>query len=200
MIHGCDCVNVKKILDSNILIYSLLEGHPASEPCERLIRSSENKFTWLTSPVTFYETFHVLVRIYGQEPSQVLKKIQEAIELPIEIKPLDIQITSMSLEKSIEHSIEINDSILLVIGIIWGIPIIATDDTRLIKACEQYGIICENPITEPIRETMREWERKNLPEKGLGRIYLKVYEWINKKNGELAEEFKQDTGDFKRSL
>lgn len=177
-----------------------MEGHPASESCEQMILSSENKFNWVTSPITFYETYHVLIRIYGQEPSNVLIKINEAMELPIDLKSIDPHMISSSIEKSIQHLIDINDAVLLIIAINFGIPIIATDDNRLITACKNYGIICENPITDSIREEMEDWERKNLPEKGLGRIYLKIHDWLSQKDMKIAEEFKMDTKGFKRSL
>ena len=200
MTCGCDFVNLKKILDSNILIYSILEGHPASEACEQLIISGEGKFNWVTSPITYYETFHILIRVYGMEPSQVLNKIKEVMDLPFDIQPLDSRIIITSLEKSIFHSIDMNDSVLLMMGINLGIPIIATDDRKLIKACENYGITCENPITETLRDEMRAWESKNLPEKGIGRIYYRVYDWLIQKDMNLAEIFKNDTRNFTKLL
>jgi len=47
---------------------------------------------------------------------------------------------------------------------------------------------------------MEDWERKNLSEKGLGRVYLKIYDWLSQKDMEIAEEFKRDTKGFKHSL
>ena len=151
-------MNIQKILDSNILIYSILEGHPASNACEQLILSGEDKFFWTTSPITFYETFHVLVKIYNQPAIKVLEKIDQIMKLPINIISLNSQLTFSSLEKCMRHSIDTNDSLLLEIAIHQGISIIATDDKKLIDICKQYGIICENPITEEIRKKMSEWE------------------------------------------
>jgi len=193
-------LNIQKILDSNILIYSILEGHPASTACEQLILSSEGKFIWATSPITFYETFHVLVKIYNQPTIKVISKIDEIMKLPINIISLNSQLTISSLEKCVKHSIDTNDSLLLEIAIRQGIPIIATDDKKLINVCNEYGIICENPITEEIRKNMSEWEKENLPEKGLGRIYFKVYDWISKKDEKIAKLFKTETNEFSRSL
>lgn len=199
-IFGYDYLELKKILDSNILIYSLFEDHPAAQVCEEYILSCENKFEWVTSPITFYETFYVLVKFYGLESSQVFKKIKETMKLPIDIKPLDKSLIITSLGKIIKHQIDTNDSILLQIGINYGISILATDDKKLIKACEDYGIICENPITEDIRKKIVDWEEKNLPKKGVGRIYSRIYNWIAQRDKELADEFQFETKEFTRIL
>ncbi len=193
-------MELKKILDSNILIYSLLEDHPASDVCEAVILSCENKFEWVTSPITFIETYYVLINVYGQEASQILQKIRKISKTPIIIITLDKNLVLSSLEKALIHQIDTNDSILLQIGIDLGISIIATDDKKLIETCNNYGIICENPITEDIREEMRIWEQKNLPEKGIRRIYFDIYKWLYKKNAKLADEFKVKTKNFTRLI
>ncbi|MHA1651861.1 MAG: type II toxin-antitoxin system VapC family toxin [Candidatus Helarchaeota archaeon] len=198
--YGYDLVELKKILDSNILIYSLLENHPASDVCEAVILSCENKFEWVTSPITFIETYYVLINVYGQEASQILQKIRKISKTPIIIITLDKNLVLSSLEKALIHQIDTNDSILLQIGIDLGISIIATDDKKLIETCNNYGIICENPITEDIREEMRIWEQKNLPEKGIRRIYFDIYKWLYKKNAKLADEFKVKTKNFTRLI
>ena len=193
-------LNIEKILDSNILIYSILEDHPASDVSEKLLLSCENKFTWTTSPITFLETFHVLIKIYGQDKSKTLHKIKEAMKSPLDIKPLNMQLIFSSLEKSIKHLIDTNDAILLQIAIDFGIPIIATDDKKLINACESYGIICENPINDNIRKHMSEWELKNLPKKGITRIYSNVYNWLQQIDKKIANKFKSETNSFTTTL
>ncbi len=104
------------------------------------------------------------------------------------------------MDKRIRHQIDINDAILLQIGIEIGIPIIATDDKRLAKAVEDYGIVCENPITKEIRQEMAEWERINLPEKGIVRIYKGVHKWLEEKDKSIADEFKSLTKGLTRML
>ena len=189
-----------KILDSNILIYSLLRDHPASTVCEKLILSSEDKFEWITSPITFFEAFHVLVRIYGQIASQVIRKLKQSLELPLRIISLDDNLAVSALENIIKYEIDMNDSVLMQIGINKGISIIATDDKKLIKVSGEFGLICENPITREIRKEMTDWEEKNLPEKGLTRIYSNVYQWLHFKNQKLAEAFKSETKKFTHQI
>lgn len=193
-------MKLSKILDSNILIYSLLDGHPASKACEELILSSEDKFEWVTSPITFIETFHVLVKIYGQDPIAILQKIEQTLKLPLIIIPLDEKLAVISLKNAVKHQLDVNDSILLQIGFDYGISIIATDDKKLIKASHLSGLTCDNPITEEIRKEMAEWERKNLPEKGFSRLYSKVHQWILSKNKDLANQFKSETKSFTRQV
>ena len=47
---------------------------------------------------------------------------------------------------------------------------------------------------------LSKWENKNLPEKGLKRIYSNVYKWIIQTDKKLADEFKSITKEFIRPL
>jgi len=49
-----------KLLDTNLLVYALLEEHPASGVCREFITASPD---WLTSPVTLLEAFYVLISL-----------------------------------------------------------------------------------------------------------------------------------------
>ena len=55
---------MKKLIDANLLIYALIEDHPASSVCEAFIRR-EIRYRKLHNDVDSIEVFHVLWRIYG---------------------------------------------------------------------------------------------------------------------------------------
>ena len=50
-------------LDTMILVYSLLQGHPAATACERLLRAHAG---WFTSPWVLFEAKAVLLKISGR--------------------------------------------------------------------------------------------------------------------------------------
>ena len=49
-------------LDTMILVFSLLQGHPANLPCEQLLRSEP---AWFTSPLVIMEAKNILTKAYG---------------------------------------------------------------------------------------------------------------------------------------
>jgi hypothetical protein len=51
-----------KAIDSNLLVYASLAGHPAMTTCEQYITGHP---TWLTSVVNLIELWRVLVAVYG---------------------------------------------------------------------------------------------------------------------------------------
>lgn len=53
---------VERGLDAMIIVYSLLDQHPASIPCEQFIRSHSG---WFTTALTVLEVKAVLTKVYG---------------------------------------------------------------------------------------------------------------------------------------
>ena len=49
-------------LDTMLIVYSLLQGHPAASPCEQFIRSQTG---WFTTPLSIFEAKAVLTKVYG---------------------------------------------------------------------------------------------------------------------------------------
>src|SRR5258708_2775932 len=61
-------------LDTMILVYSLLQGHPALPACEQLLRAQTG---WFTSPWVLFEAKGVLTRVYGEDPALVTQKLPQ---------------------------------------------------------------------------------------------------------------------------
>ena len=158
---------IKKIIDSNIIIYSLLKGHPASDRCEELIREGFLKIVWVTSPVTFFEIFSVMKKGYGIDGKEVLSRLKTLLETPLYIPPLTKEYMESTLTESEETGIDINDAVLVEIAKREGISTIITDDEKLKEICKEIGITVESPIDDIIRNEISEWEKENLPEKGI---------------------------------
>ncbi len=62
-------------LDTMVLVYSLLQGHPALSACEQLLRAHSG---WFTSPLVLFEAKGVLTKVYGEDPAVVTQKLGRA--------------------------------------------------------------------------------------------------------------------------
>jgi predicted nucleic acid-binding protein len=65
---------LERALDTIVLVYSLLKGHPAETACERLLRSHTG---WFTSPLVLFEAKGILTRVYGEDPVLVTRKLAQ---------------------------------------------------------------------------------------------------------------------------
>jgi len=67
-------------LDTMILVYSLLQGHPAATACERLLRAHAG---WFTSPWVLFDARAVLTKLYGEDPALVTQKLAQVAHGPV---------------------------------------------------------------------------------------------------------------------
>lgn len=67
-------------LDTMILVYSLLQGHPAATACEQLLRAHAG---WFTSPWVLFEAKAVLTKVYGEDPALVTQKLAQVAHGPV---------------------------------------------------------------------------------------------------------------------
>lgn len=173
-------------LDAMILVYSLLENHPASAVCEQFIRSRTG---WLTTALTLLEAKSILTKVYAVEPSQVSQKLAQFAAGAIFVVPIDLSTVLVAMNLADTFGIDLTDAVLLYQTQAHGASRLATDDTLLARACQQVGILPETPIDAPLREKMAQWEQMHLPAKGLPRILRQVHNWLNQAHPEAAQEF-----------
>jgi len=189
---------MKKLIDTNLLIYALIEDHPASSVCEAFIRK-ENRYRKLyTTVLTPFEVFHVLWRIYGLKREQAMEKALSLFNSPLSFIPITEEVAQISLEKIVEYKIDSNDALLLTSSILYDIPSLASDDRKLLKASNEEGIHTQSPINEKLRRDMNEWEKEKLASKGIPRILQRIYKWLLDIDNEIAEEFKKATNNLKQ--
>jgi len=189
---------MKKLIDANLLIYALIEDHPASSVCEAFIRK-ENRYRKLyTTVLTPFEVFHVLWRIYGLKREQAMEKALSLFNSPLSFIPITEEVARISLEKIVEYKIDSNDALLLTSSILYDIPSLASDDRKLLKASNEEGIHTQSPINEKLRRDMNEWEKEKLASKGIPRILQRIYKWLLDIDNEIAEEFKKATNNLKQ--
>ncbi|MEM3563221.1 MAG: type II toxin-antitoxin system VapC family toxin [Candidatus Jordarchaeaceae archaeon] len=189
---------LRKMIDTNILVYALVENHPATATCDDFIRRVSEKKLLMTTPLTPFEIYYVLWRIYGLNRDKAFEQAVSLFDSPIEFTHITEEDAHMALRKVVEHSIEANDALLLISCLKQGASSLATDDTRLLKACQQEGVHTEEPIDTKVSQNMETWEKEKLPEKGVQRMLLRIYNWLLDTNPKVAQEFKQATQGMKR--
>ena len=178
-------------LDAMLIVYSLLDDHPASGVCETFIRERAN---WLTTTLTLLEAKAILTKVYAVDVNYASQQLSQFSAGPIEIVEVDLSITLMSMQISDALAIDITDAVLLQATRARGANALATDDRKLIQACDQIDFVVENPINVSLRRQMASWESKNLPQKGLPRILRRIHHWLHQNHQPAADDFWSQTG------
>src|SRR4051812_29832430 len=75
-----------QILDTPLVVYSLLQNHPASSICSQYIQSQG---TWTTSSLVLLETRAILTKVYDVAGPLVTQKLAQLSALPIRVHGLD---------------------------------------------------------------------------------------------------------------
>ena len=178
-------------LDAMLIVYSLLDDHPASDACESFIRDHVN---WFTTTLTLLEAQAILTKVYDVDVNLSSQQLSHFSAGPIEIIEVDLSITLASMQIADALKIDITDAILLQATHTRGANVLATDDRKLIQACHQVDIVIENPIDVSLRQQMASWELENLSQKGLPRILRRIHQWLRQNHQQAAEDFWSQTG------
>ena len=180
-------------LDTMFMVYSLLDGHPASTACEQFITSRQG---WVSTPLLVIEGIVIMIKVYGVEPEIACQLVTDFARGPIDILPIGLEIVTAAVDLSILHDVDINDAALLQACIERGIDQIATDDRRFAHVCTNFGIVVENPIMPAIRQQMAAWEEANLPPRGLQRLLSYIHRWLENQEPNIAAKFYDATGKY----
>ena len=135
---------VERGLDAMIIVYSLLNEHPASEICEQFIR---NHTGWFTTTFTLFEAKSILTKIYAVDSNLASQKLTQLTEGPIAVISVDLIITLTSMNIADDLKIDLTDAVLLQTALTQKASYLVTDDDKLTKACQMVGITSENPIS-----------------------------------------------------
>ncbi len=178
-------------LDTMILVYSLLQGHPAMPACEQLLRAHTG---WFTSPLVLFEARAVLTKVYGEDPTLVTQKLSQVALGPlalIELAGTDV-ITVLQLADT--HNLDLTDAVLLHLVHRHGARFLASDDHRLSLVCSQFGITPLSPLDSALRQAVGAWEASHMPPKGLPRVLRRVHQWLSHLHPQAAQDFWSQTG------
>lgn len=178
-------------LDAMLIVYSLLDGHPASAVCESFIRERSR---WVTTTLTLLEAKAILTKVYVVDATLASQQISQFSAGPIEIIEVDLPMTLAAMQIADMLEIDITDAVLVQASRTRGAETLATDDRKLIQACHQVDLMPETPIDDLLRRQVASWEAENLPQKGLPRILRRVHHWLHQHDQRVAGEFWSQTG------
>lgn len=178
-------------LDTMLIVYSLLEGHPASEVCENFIRSRGG---WFSNSLILIEVKVVLSKIYGASNNIVIEKLAQLSAGPVVFFDVNHTATLAALKLADWANLDLADALLIETTRAQKATSLATDDSSLIHACPQFGIKALSPINDSLRKDIAAWERSNLEPKGLPRILASVRFWLSGVDPRVAELFWSKTG------
>ena len=173
-------------LDTMILVYSLLQGHPAALLCEHFLRSHSG---WFTSPVVLIEAKNVLVKVYSESANAVTAKLHQFAAGPVVVLDLDQATVATAFQLADSQGLDFSDAVLLHLAHRHRAGYIATEDLRLTQACQSFSITPISPLDTALRQQVAAWESANLPSKGLPRVLRRVYQWLSQTHPQAAQDF-----------
>ena len=191
---------IKKVVDSNIFIYSLLKDHPAHADCTKFLIDNEGPNVLFSLVECFDEIYRILHTFYRIDPSTIVEKITGLKNSTVEFWGFNTEKITDALKLVSETKVDIVDAKLYFLAMDIQAPIIITDDARFQNFIKSRGLLFETPISEATRRKMQEWEKHNIPAAGLPRILSRVYRYLLKKGANIANQFKADTKGFSALL
>jgi predicted nucleic acid-binding protein len=183
--------SLERGLDSALVVYSLVQGHPAALPSEQFLRAHSG---WFTSPLVLLEASHILTRVYAVAAADATNKLAQFAAGPLVVLDLDAAATLAALHLAEQHGLDLTDAVLLHLAHQHRAPYLATDDQRLAQACRHFGITPQSPINTILAGQIAAWEAGNLAVKGLPRILRRVHEWLGQSHPQAAQDFWSLTG------
>src|SRR5262245_39918504 len=150
---------VDRGLDTMVLVYALLDGHPASTTGGQLLRAHGG---WFVTSLALLEAKAILTKVYGVTPALASSKIEQFANA----------VAALGLADSL--GVDLNDAVLLQAAAQHGVKWIATEDGRLAKVCGPIGITAHAPLSPTVRQQVTAWENANLSGTGLARVLRPV--------------------------
>ena len=182
-----------KILDSNILIYMLLENHPANQDCASYVLEGKDSSRYFSIVDCLDEFYYVLNTFYGIKPAKIMEKINQLLNTEIQFLNLSIEDCKKSFEEAVISNLQIHDMKLYLLAQKLDASIVVTDDKKFRSFLQEKDFTAITPIQERTRIMMNDWEKKFIPKKGLSRVLLHVFKYLDIQNPELSESFRSDT-------
>jgi predicted nucleic acid-binding protein len=173
-------------LDAMLIVYSLLDGHPAASACEDLIRSRDD---WFTPSIALFEAKAVLTKIYAVDAASATRKLAVFADGPVVVVPVDGALARNAMHQADLLNIDLTDALLLEIAVAHGATSVATEDRKFARACNEVGIAAISALDADLRRQVTEWENARIPAKGLARILFHVHGWLVRNHTEAAEDF-----------
>src|SRR5438874_11964728 len=97
-------------LDAMLIVYSLLNAHPASTTCEQFIRTHSG---WFTTTFTLLEVKAILTKAYAVDAVLASRKLAQFVVGPIVITAVDHPIALAAMHAADVLGIDLTDAVLL---------------------------------------------------------------------------------------
>jgi predicted nucleic acid-binding protein len=178
-------------LDTMVLVYSLLQGHPATTACEQMLRSHTS---WFTSTLVLLEAKAVLTKVYNADPKLVTQKLDQVASGSVTFIDLASVDVVAAFQLADTFALDFTDAVLLHLAQSRGSRVLATDDQRLSQICPQFGVTALSPLDATLRQAVSAWEASHLPPKGLPRVLRRIHDWIGRSDPHTAQDFWSHTG------
>ena len=118
------------MVGSNLLIYSVLDDHPASPVCRAYIARQGRLSLSILTPI---EMYFVLTRIYGIPEAQAVDTVERLMRATIELVSADGPDIAAALQLCASQHLDPNDALQIHLCQQLGIHRLATDDGHLTK-------------------------------------------------------------------
>lgn len=174
-----------------IIVYALLDSHPAATECEAFIKQRQG---WITSALHLLEAYSVLTKIYSASPADAAQAIQNLLNSPLQVLAVEGALAEQAVQTAVRKNLDLTDAVLLEVCRVSGAKYVATEDAHLIQVCIAEGLLIETPLDDDLRRQVSLWEATHLPQKGISRILRRVHTWLNIHSPDVAALFWNHTG------
>jgi predicted nucleic acid-binding protein len=182
---------VERGLDTMLLVYSVLQGHPAAAVCQQFLRTHAG---WFTSPLVLFEAKAALTKIYGVDSGVATQKLTQFSAVPVVLLDLDAAAALAAVRLADAHGLDLTDAVLLHLARQHGARFLATEDQKFAQVCTLFGVSPQSPFDAALRHQVAAWESANLAPKGLPRIMRRVHHWLSQTHPQAAQDFWSQTG------
>jgi hypothetical protein len=91
-------------LDTMILVYSLLQRHPAFLACQQFLRGDSG---WFTPPLILAEARNILTKVYSVDPARAAQELSRFASGPVAVLGLDQATMIMAFQLANTHGLDI---------------------------------------------------------------------------------------------
>jgi predicted nucleic acid-binding protein len=171
-------------IDSQLLVYSVMESHPA----QNVLQAALSREAWGSTILTLGEVYHVLTRDYRVTSADARELVLGLAHSNLYWEGLDPVNACAAIVTRSTQSIDLADAVLLDLAAS-DRGILVTSDRPLLDVAVSQGVAVRNPIDTSLAVAVTRWEAQNLPPKGLQRILVAVERWLRQEDPTIAERF-----------
>lgn len=180
-------------IDTPLLVYANVYGHPARQRAESELQRSSNAST----PEVLIECYNVLTRDYAVPAEATAAYLARLAQSQMSWVSLDQSQVASAVREQRSLALQTTDTLLLILAREDGGTLVTTD-RRLIRQAQAQGVAVRNPIDPALSVEVARWEEEHLLPKGLGRVLAAVERWLRTEDPRIADRFVAATDHLRR--